>query len=182
MRVDLPTVKIGRITLREISRFDYMDYFEIGKDPEVCKYLSWGPLIYPSEALYAMDNFFMPRPLNGLPTGYAIVIGGKMVGVIDYHTYYKEINAVEIGYVLNKEYWNKGIMTQCLKKCIEIGFKHLEVDKILIGHLNVNIASQKVILKSGFKYESQKIVNIKGENLLSSNYSIHRFEYEGGLL
>lgn len=182
MRTDLPTVKIGRITLREICRFDYMDYFEIGSDEEVVKFLSWGPLKFPQESLYAFDNYFLSRPQNGIPAGYAIVLGGKMIGLIDYHTYYPEINAVEIGYVLNRDYWNKGIMTMCLKKCVEIAFKHLEVDKILIGHANNNIASQKVILKSGFKYESQKIINIKGEDLLSSNYSIHRFEYEGGLL
>jgi ribosomal-protein-alanine N-acetyltransferase len=182
MRVDLPTTKIGRITLREITRFDYLDYYEIGRDSDVCKYLSWGPFIYPSESLYAIDNFFLSRPLIGLPIGYAIVIGGKMVGVIDYHTYYPEINAIEIGYVLHRDYWNKGIMTQVLKKCIGIAFNHLEVDKILIAHSNINVASQRVILKSGFKYESQKIVNIKGENLLASSYSIHRFEYEGGLL
>ena len=182
MNVNLPNVKIGRITLREITRYDYIDYFEIGKDPEVCKYLCWGPFIYLEESLYAIDNFFLTRPRNGLPIGYAIVLGSKMIGVIDYHTFYPEINAVEIGYVLNRNYWNKGIMTQCLKKCIDIAFNYLNVDKILIAHVNENIASKRVIQKCGFKYESQKIITIKGENLLSSSYSIHRFEYEGGLL
>ena len=45
MRTDLPKVNLGNITLRELCEADYFDYFFIGSNPEVVKYLNWGPLL-----------------------------------------------------------------------------------------------------------------------------------------
>lgn len=180
MKTSLPRVKIGKITLREITRFDYLDYFEIGKDSITTKDLNWGPFLKPKEALWAIDEVILKRPKDGLPVGYAIIVDNKMVGIIDYHTYYKEINAVEVGYILHRDYWNQGIMSRCLKEIVKIGFNHLEVDKIIVGHLQTNEASRHVILNCGFKYESQKITAYKDKEGIVLYYSIYKYEFEGG--
>lgn len=180
MKTSLPRVRIGNITLREITRFDYLDYFEIGKDSITVRDLNWGPFIKPNEALWALDEIILKRPYSGLPVGYAIVIDNKMVGIIDYHTYYEPINTVEVGYILHRDYWNKGIMSKCLKEIVKIGFNYLEVDKIIVGHLSTNEASKHVILNSGFKYESQKITEYKDKEGIALYYSLYKYEFEGG--
>lgn len=181
MKNYLPVVKIGRIILREICEYDYLDYYEIGRDLETVKYLNWGPFNNPSEALWIIKEIFYKRPLDGIPKGYAIVLDGKMIGVIDFHTYYARENTCEIGYILNREYWNLGIMKRCLKKVTEIGFRFLELDKIIVGHTSYNMASKKVILACGYKYEFQKIANIKGIDDIAYYYAYYRYEFEGGI-
>lgn len=181
MKTTLPKIKIGKITLREISHTDYLDYYEIGKDIEVVKHLNWGPFNNPSEALWIINNVFYKRPLDGIPIGYAIVIDNKMIGVIDYHTYYYDINACEIGYVLNKDYWGLGIMKKCLKAVIEVGFYHLNLNKLICGHTGQNYRSKRVIEACGFKYEYQKMVQMKENMEIGYFYSIYSYEYKGGM-
>lgn len=178
MRNYLPTVKIGKIVLRQICEADYLDYFEIGADYETTKYLNWGPFIHPNDALWVIREIFMKRPLEGIPIGYAIVYKNKMIGVIDFHTYYVNTNTAEIGYILNRKYWNMGIMKQCLKEVTKIGFYHLDLDKIVIGHTLENEASKHVILSCGYTYEYQRIVNMKDKEELANYYAIYRYDYK----
>lgn len=181
MKDYLPVVKIGRIILREICDYDYLDYFEIGRDLETVKYLNWGPFIKPNDALWVIKEIFYKRPLDGIPRGYAIVLDDKMIGVIDFHTYYQEQNTAEIGYILNRSYWNMGIMKKCLKKVTEIGFKHLNLDKIIVGHTLNNMASKNVILSCGYKYEYQRLTSVKGFDDIAYYYAYYRYEFEGGI-
>ena len=166
--------------ISEIKFQDRKYEYKIGKDSITTKDLNWGPFLKPNEALWALDEIILKRPDDGIPVGYAIEINKKMVGIIDYHTYYKEINAVEVGYILHRDYWNQGIMTRCLKEIIKIGFNYLEVDKIIVGHLQSNEASKHVILNCDFKYESQKITEYKDKSGVVLYYSIYKYEFEGG--
>lgn len=182
MRTDLPLVNLGRYELREVVKEDYLDYFEIGSDEETCKNLNWGPFNHPREAKICIEEIFLKRPLNSIPVGYSIIDKQneyKMIGMIDFHTYYKAINTCEIGYILHKDYWNKGIMSMCLKEMIKIGFSYLGLDKLLVGHTLANQASKQVILKCGFHYEYQTLVTMKNEEKIAMYYSLYRYEYEG---
>ena len=180
MRTDLPKVNLGNITLRELCEADYFDYFFIGSNPEVVKYLNWGPLLSMNDSIWVFNEVFLKRPLNGLPIGYAICNQDKMIGVIDFHTYYLNENACEIGYILHKDYWNKGIMTRALKEVCKIGFYHLCLDKLIVGHVIENEASKRVILKAGFHYECQKLINQKNQDTIALYYSMYSYEYKKG--
>ena len=181
MKTNIPEVRLGKITLREILPTDYMDYFELGSDPLVVEHLNWGPFNNPREALWTINEVFYKRPLDGLPVGYAIVMNGKMIGMIDYHTYNRTQNSCEIGYSLNRSYWGKGIMTRCLKMVMQIGFEHLELNKLIVGHTEANIRSKNVILKCGFRYEHQAIVQGKNGSEIGYFYSLYKQEYKGGM-
>ncbi len=178
MKTYLPAIRVDRFLLREIEEADFLDYYEIGKDLETTKYLNWGPFIYPNEALAVIRDIFLQRPKYQLPVGYAIVYRNQMIGVIDFHTYYPDRNTAEIGYVLHRKYWNKGIMKKCLMAVTKIGFEHLELDKIIVGHSLENEASKHVILACGYRYEYQKIVMLKEKDTIGYYYAMYRYEYE----
>ncbi len=62
----------------------------------------------------------------------------------------------EIGYTVSRKYWNKGIATEVLKSIlnfltIKVGFKNIRA-----YHDVKNIASGKVMQKSGMKYVQNK--------------------------
>ena len=149
----LPSVDLGDIILREIESSDYLGLYEYGCDFDVVRFLSWGPYVSPREAKEAIKKRFLKRPKYGLPIGYAIIhkADNKMIGTIDYHTI-RGYKTVEIGYVINKDYWNRGIVTRALNKVIEIGFEHLGYEKLIIKHSDNNIASRRVIERNRFRY------------------------------
>ena len=177
----LPRISLGRYELRDVVKEDYLDYFDIGRDEETCKHLNWGPFIKPKEALWCIEEIFLKRPESGVPVGYAIVDKhtGKMIGMIDFHTYYESINTAEIGYILHRDYWNQGIMTRCLKEMTRVGFEELNLDKILVGHTLGNQSSKQVILQCGYLYEYQSLIKIKNHERIAMYYSMHKYQYEG---
>ncbi len=175
----MPTVTFGNYMLRTIKRSDANDMFDYGKDEEVTKFLTWGPFTDVREAKQSIKQIFFPRLRQKLPIGYAIVdtIKNKMIGTIDFHT--KHDNGAEIGYVLHKDYWNLGIMSQALNLIISIGFDHLNYDKIMIKHLKSNIASQKVIEKSPFiKIATEPMVLKKWHGTINDDLYIYELTKE----
>ena len=181
----MPEIDLGEVYLRTIKKYDYKDMFEYGSDPEVTKWLNWGPMLHPLEAKRSIKEVFFARLRRGLPIGYAIVTKdhNKMIGTIDFHAKLESRNAAEIGYCLHKDYWGKGIMTKALKAMIPIGFNHLGYDVIVIKHLHNNIGSKRVIEKAGFNYKYQmpysyQKSNGKLEGLLMC-YELTKEDYRG---
>lgn len=181
----MPKVIFGDYMLRTIKKRDYRDLFEYGKDPEVTKFLNWGPMVLSIEARRSIKDIFFPRIKNGLPIGYAIVDikKNKMIGTVDFHSKIDDQYAAEIGYVIHKDYWSKGIMTQAVKELIRLGFTYLNYDKIIIKHLSKNIGSKRVIEKSGFKYLRKEPYTLKKRNSIISDdmliYEMTKEDYHG---
>ncbi|BCR35977.1 GNAT family N-acetyltransferase [Mariniplasma anaerobium] len=181
----MPKVLFGEYMLRTLKTKDYRDLFEYGKDPEVTKFLNWGPMVLSIEAKRSIKEIFYPRVKNGLPVGYAIIDinKNKMIGTVDFHSVISDQNTAEIGYVIHKDYWGKGIMTQAVKELIKLGFTYLNYDKIIIKHLSKNIGSQRVIEKSGFKYIKKEPYTLKKINSIIEDdmliYEITKEDYHG---
>jgi [ribosomal protein S5]-alanine N-acetyltransferase len=60
---------------------------------------------------------------------------------------------VEVGYALMPKFWNQGLATEITKACIEIAFEVIRLDDVVSFTLTTNKSSQRVMEKSGFKYE-----------------------------
>ncbi|MBQ7641025.1 MAG: GNAT family N-acetyltransferase [Acholeplasmatales bacterium] len=181
MKTTLPTINLGKIKLREIEESDYLDLYECGKSSLMCETLNWGPFERLFDAKFVMKEIYLKRPLDGIPKGYAIIYQDKMIGMVDYHTYNKNDNSIEIGYFLNPDYWGMGIMTKALKETIKIGFNHLDVDKIRIGSETTNVRSIKLIERLKLKYEETTVSEYKDKNHLCLYYSIYKYEYKGDI-
>ena len=57
----------------------------------------------------------------------------------------------EIGYVLSKSYWGRGLMPEAVSAVIRYLFDDLHFDFLLCGYYDFNIQSKKVQEKCGFK-------------------------------
>lgn len=93
--------------------------------------------------------------INGSLTNWAIRDRNSMlIGGFGFNLKYG-INSHrdEIGYWLAKPYWNKGIMTRVVKKMCQFGFEELNLVRIEAVVFESNLASCKVLDKSGFDYE-----------------------------
>ena len=90
---------------------------------------------------------------------------------------YTKENA-ELGYWLAEPFWGKGIITKAIKQIVDFGFKTYDITRIFARPFGTNIASQRVLEKSGFKFECkfEKTLLKNGEMLDELYYSIRRNE------
>ena len=87
--------------------------FEYASDDEVTAKLSWPSHKCVEITKKSIAENFITRPERGLPIAYAIVWNDndKMIGTCDFwHADFKN-GCGEIGYVINKKYWGRGITT-----------------------------------------------------------------------
>ncbi|WP_185144796.1 GNAT family N-acetyltransferase [Elizabethkingia sp. JS20170427COW] len=75
------------------------------------------------------------------------LIGGIDLGID------RNANKAELGYWLSRENWNKGYATEAVKLIINFGFTQLRLRRIYASHFDFNMASGKVLEKSGMQKE-----------------------------
>ena len=100
----------------------------------------------------------------------------KMIGTIDFVSWQPNHRTAEIGYVLHREYWGMGLMTEAVKCILQFGFERMDLVRIQAICLPENIGSYRVMEKAGMQYEGtlRKARMIKGENRDIKIYAIVR--------
>lgn len=146
----LPNLETNRLIIRPMQSTDVQDLYEISSNPKVTKFLTYETHGSIEETKSTVDNIFLNRPEKGLYEAYVIVYkeNNKMIGCCDY---INRNHVITIGYQLNEDYWNQGIMSEALDAVIKQAFKLEGIERIFIEHDPNNIGSQKVIEKAGFK-------------------------------
>ena len=81
---------------------------------------------------------------------------GEMVGRggLQY-TYTAGLNDVEAGWAIVPERWGHGLATELAHACVEVAFEQLELLELIAFTLPDNLASRRVMEKSGFVYERE---------------------------
>jgi len=109
---------------------------------------------------------------------FAIDVNGKAVGGIGIHpqTDIMKKNA-ELGYWIGKEYWNKGIISKAIVQMIDFGFNTYDITRIFARPFGSNLASQRVLEKTGFILEAriEKIIFKHGEMQDELIYAVRKF-------
>lgn len=167
----MPILESDRLLLRPIQLDDGVDMYAYASDTETLKFLEWDAHKNIEQSYESIKNHFLSRLDRGLPEAYAIVIkeDSRMIGTIDVHTLIHD-DVGEIGYVIHKDYWSKGIVTEALQMLIPTLFHHCGFYRVEISHIVDNIASQRVIEKAGFIKEGCFRKRKKEKNGLRSDY------------
>jgi len=178
----LPTFETNRLKIRLFKIEDIHDLFEYCSDSKVTKYLSFETYTDISEAedriKYCLEGYKnIDKPIVW---GIEYKENGKLIGSIDFITWNENHKEAEVGYILNQNYWNKGIMTEALSAVIKFGFEKMNLNRITICCDERNIASARVIEKNGLKYEGtlREKLFIKDEFVSIKCYSILKNEYK----
>lgn len=143
-------IKTKRLLLRKLRSDDAESIFKNwASDSEVAKYVTWNVHKDINETKAILDMWLAEYD-NGKCYRYGIEnkADGELIGMIDVVGYHHG-NPV-IGYCSCRRYWGNGYMTEALgavmKELAEDGF-----DTFVIEAADDNVASNKVILKNGFK-------------------------------
>ncbi len=147
------TLQTARLTLRQMTLDDAEAMFRNwANDPEVTQYLFW-ETHEDVEASRAVLSTWVPRYEDTGVYNWGIVFEGQLVGNIAVVGASGQDDWAEIGYVIGRAWWGRGIMTEALEGVMRFLFEAVGVHRIMLKHDERNPASGRVMVKNGLTYE-----------------------------
>ena len=97
---------------------------------------------------------------------------GRVIGSLGLHEAawdnetekYAPLRMKEIGYVLAKSHWGRGLMPEAVGRTIDWCFSEAGLDALTVGHFTGNRQSRRVIEKCGFVFEKKGSFHAKALN------------------
>lgn len=149
------TIETLRLRLRRFTMDDAEDmFYNWASDPEVCKYLAWGPhrdigttrrRIASWVNNYEQDNCYV--------WAIELITHRKVIGTISVELSNESTGSCEVGYCIGRAYWGLGIMTEALRTVMHYLFYEIGYQRIQAKHDVLNVASGKVMQKAGMHFE-----------------------------
>lgn len=123
-------------------------------DPEVSLYLSWEPHKDIEETRKIVGEWSRAYER---PDYYHWVIEltetGEVIGSVEVHEQSDRHERCEIGYVLAREFWGRGLMTEAVCAVRDFLFIEVGYNRIQAKYDTKNAASGRVMVKAGMQYE-----------------------------
>ncbi len=153
--VDVTNLRIEteRLVLRPWRESDLEDLFVYSSVPGVGEMAGWAHHETLEESRTILNMFLRGNKTLALElkeTGR--VIGSLGLEELDPDPVGGGKLGREIGYVLGKPYWGRGLMPEAVKAVIDYCFDVLHLDYLTCGHFAANQQSRRVIEKCGFHY------------------------------
>jgi len=89
-------------------------------------------------------------------------LGGELTGCV----------GREFGFVLDRDFWGKGLMPEAVKRVIKYGFEQADWDHVALRHFDYNMQSKRVIEKCGLTYRTTVVSQRKDGPLTSLVYAL----------
>ena len=150
-------LKSERVIMREIEKEDWIDVHKYASQQLVCQYQPWGPNSEDESEGFVKQII---KDVKNNPRSrfvFAIVLkeDGKMIGSGELNIRDYGNKTGELGYIINPDYWGMGYATEASKLLIVFGFKELKLHRIYATCDRRNVASSKVLEKTGMTKEGR---------------------------
>ncbi len=177
---DLPILETERLILRKVTIEDIQDMYLYGSDEEVSKYVTWNTHETISDTKGFVEfvlNKYENKQVS--PWGIECKENGKFIGTIEFVWWQPNNKTAEIGYVISKDYWGKGLTSEVAKEIIKFGFEKMNLVRIQARCDVENIGSARVMEKAGMSFEGiiRKGIFVKGMHRDLKMYSILKEEF-----
>lgn len=154
-KINGTVIETERLILRPFLRSDLNDVYEYASVPGVGEMAGWKHHETPEETAEIVDSFIKDDKT------FAIVLkeNNKVIGSLGVEKYglenvlseFFDYSGREIGYVLSRDYWGNGFVTEAVKAVIDHLFNVLGLDFLICGYYDFNTRSKRVQEKCGFK-------------------------------
>lgn len=150
----VPQLETGRLLIRKLRLDDAPAMLAMLSDPETVRY--WGrPVMTELQQAeqYTRENLRWMEDGHCLYWGIEDKSSGQMIGTC---TLFKlDINnrRGEIGYLLNRAYWHRGLMSEALRSVIDYAFDELGLHRLEADTDPENAASIHLLENFGFQRE-----------------------------
>lgn len=148
-----PQINTKRLVLREIKKEDAESIYKLRSNPKVARYETFKPYTNIKQAERTIECFSKDfKNKRAIAWGISLKSQSQIIGIIRCEIEIPKVRA-DFGYDLRYEYWNKGIMTEAVSSIIDFTFNKIDVNRIESAVSTKNIASARVLEKSGFTKE-----------------------------
>lgn len=148
-------IETKRLILRPFQLSDVDDFYEYASVDGVGEMAGWHHHESIDKTQEILNGFINEDKV------FAIVFkeNNKVIGSLGVEKYGMEealtefigYKGREIGYVLSKDYWGKGLMPEAVEAVIDYLFNGLDLDFLTCGYYDFNNQSKRVQQKCGFK-------------------------------
>ena len=148
------TIETPRLILRPWKESDLADFYEYASVDGVGQMAGWLPHQSLEESKTILGYFIRDKKTLAVE----LKESGKVIGSIGLEDRDENIDVPEhhigreLGYVLSKAYWGRGLMPEAVQAVIAYCFRELNFDYLTCGHFLRNDQSRSVIEKCGFRY------------------------------
>lgn len=177
-KVDLTniTLETNRLIIRAWKKSDLNDFYEYAKIDGVGQMAGWNPHTSIQESEMVLNSFIEEKNVFALELKENHNVIGS-IGLeklsISLDGYDMRVGR-EIGYVLSKEYWGRGLMPEAVQRVIQFCFEEEKYDFLLCSHATVNEQSKRVIEKCGFCFVKENPrTGINGTEHISRYYVLN---------
>jgi len=150
MKVILET---DRLLLREFVEDDAESFFKLNNYPEVVRFVPDKPLLNVEQARQTLiDHPIADYRRYGFGRGACILKStGEQIGFAGLK-YLDELGEVDVAYRLLPAHWGQGLATEVALASVRYGFAALGLKRIIGLVMPKNIASVRVLEKTGLRY------------------------------
>jgi len=142
---------MNRIVIREHILEDLDAYAEWQSDPEIARHLVWLPKNRAEAQKGLLEAIEQQTAIPRRKYFFAIVSvdNAEVIGDVGFTITARETG--DCGWFIRKEYWDRGYATEATKLMIQYAFGNAGLERLSASCSLANPASEKVMLKCGFK-------------------------------
>ncbi len=156
-KIDIRNVilETERLILRPWKASDLEDFYEYASVDGVGQMAGWNPHKSIEESRGILDRFIAGSHQFALE----LKENGKVIGSLGIESSerrglpepYASQPGRELGYVLSKDYWGRGLMTEAVRRAIRYCFEEAGCEFLTINYYQENLRSARVAEKCGFR-------------------------------
>lgn len=138
----------SQVLVRQLNESDLMQVDTILADQELAQAAGLSLSTHPAARRWAIQNWFQQEVLWG------IEVEDQLIGLI---ALFSIAQGRELGYLLQKSWWNQGIMTKAVGQVL-VNYQ----DQVIVAYTReVNLPSQAVLIANSFQKVAQQAGIIK---------------------
>jgi RimJ/RimL family protein N-acetyltransferase/protein tyrosine phosphatase (PTP) superfamily phosphohydrolase (DUF442 family) len=145
-----------RLVLRDALLSDAEAVHRYAGDPEVVKLMIWGPNTWEhtTEVVQNRVREQSARDRRDLELFIVDKASGELVGGAGLRVHDSSALSGDLGYVLSRQHWGRGIVPEACRKLLELGFGGFALQRIWASADARNVQSQRVMEKLGMRREA----------------------------
>jgi RimJ/RimL family protein N-acetyltransferase len=152
----MPTLETERLILRSFHKKDVNRMAQLFANPDFMRF-SLGVFTERKQTVAFIEKV-MGWDRAGIPSQFAVVPRGEdaLIGYCGFF-YHPEhgIEDIEIGYRLNPDYWNRGLITEAARAVRDHAFRDWNLSRVISLIHPENVPSRRVAEKNGMKVEKE---------------------------
>ncbi len=165
-----PELKTERLLLRKIKVSDVDEVLFLRSDKTVNKFIERPEnrkTKNKSDALKFIEKIITEIENNkSISWEITFINNPKMIGSICLWNFSNNLKTAEVGYALNPEFQNQGIMHDAINCVIDYGFNKLNLDKIEAFTHRKNEPSKRLLEKNGFTFIDHRMDEGNASNII----------------